>query len=97
MQAHAGIDGELGAPPEDRLADAIEAGDRSRSEYCNNGFRWLPDAIVHAPPGWIARSRWGTGMDQAGATFTAARFRSSRLNATPTRWIGSPRSRYFSA
>ncbi|MCZ0944737.1 MAG: hypothetical protein OXJ53_16920 [Gammaproteobacteria bacterium] len=35
MQAHAGIDEDLGAPPEDRLAEAIEAGDRSRSKYYN--------------------------------------------------------------
>ena len=34
---------------------------------------------------------------QAGAARTARRFLASRPHATPTRWTGSPRSRYFSA
>ena len=34
---------------------------------------------------------------QARATSKAAMVRASRLNSTPSRWIGSPRARYFSA
>ena len=35
--------------------------------------------------------------DQASATSNAVMFRVSLLNSTPTRWIGSPRLRYFAA
>ena len=35
MRVHAGADEDLGAPPEDALAEAIENGDRSRSRYYN--------------------------------------------------------------
>lgn len=41
MQAHAGINEELGAPPEDRLAEAIEAGGRSRSRYYDRRIQRL--------------------------------------------------------
>ena len=36
-------------------------------------------------------------VGRASATSNAVMLRVARLNSTPTRWIGSPRPRYFAA
>lgn len=63
-----------------------------------------PVAPQHSPPDSATRFRGsfpdGTVWDapgQASATSNAVMFRVSLLNSTPTRWIGSPRLRYFAA
>ena len=64
-----------------------------------------PAPRLHAPElalrdrraGAVERHAGAGAGRQARATSKAARVRVVRLNSTPSRWIGSPRPRYFSA
>ena len=66
-------------------------------ESDRKGLRRLNRLIEEARRTPNAAARRGGGEAQARSAANAATLRSSRLNSTPTKWIGCPRRRYLSA